>query len=411
MRQLRGLKSLVHDGVDGVTFLVGDGHDAVARRAVQVGRAVGLREPIEAVDALRAAITGASLGAVRAVNRAVQVATDAALDAMSPAYVLPAPIPLRSDALVTVRGAADALIGLLNGVVGDHLEASGNGLAVEVGLRWGDRWLDLDAASLSAQIEGATPRLVVLVHGLSATETSWCLDAERALGAADAHYGSLLERDIACRAVYFRYNSGRPLSICGELLADTLERLIEAWPVPVEELVLVGHSMGGLVCRAAVGVGVERGSPWVSKLGRLVAIGSPHQGAPLARGAEALSRLLRSVDTPGTLITGKLLEIRSLGIRDLQQGADVRALPLLPQVRYAFFAGSLTRSVNPVTKVLGDLLVPVRSAEGPVGEHGARVYTARFPGVAHHALQANAGVYEELRAFVAGERDAVLVAD
>lgn len=407
MRELRGLKALVHDAVDGATLLVGEGQASVGRRAVQVGGAVGLGAEVQAVEAARAAVSELSLATVRLVNRAVQQVSDALIEGLAGEGSVAAPVALRSDALVTPRGAADALVGVVNGVVGDRLHAAGNGLAVEIALRHGAEWLRLERTSLTEQVPTAGSRLVVLVHGLSATETSWCLDAERALGSADAHYGALLERDLGCSALYVRYNSGLPLTRCAASLAEAMRSLCAAWPVPVEELVLVGHSMGGLVCRAAVERAVAEEQAWVGKLSRLVAIGSPHQGAPLARGADAAARWLVGVDLPGTLVTGKLLELRSLGIRDLERGVSGAEAPLLPRVRYAFFAGSLSHTVNPVTKLLGDLLVTVRSAEGPAEASDASVHRARFPGVPHHALQANAAVYEELRAFLAGERDAV----
>jgi pimeloyl-ACP methyl ester carboxylesterase len=403
MRTLRGLKDLIHDAVDGVTFLVADGQDAVARRAHEAGAVLGLSRPVAAVDRVRAITTDASLASVRFVNRSVQQLTDAALDLAAPQSTDPAPVPLRSDALYELEGAADALIGVLNGVVGDHLSRSDNGLRHDFKLRYRQSWLDLTPERLRAQIPDATDRVVVFVHGLSATETSWCLDAERMLGAADAHYGSLLERDLGVTAVFLRYNSGLPIHDNGARLAAALEALHAHWPVPSPQLDLVGHSMGGLVSHAALDAGVAHGHAWTDHLAHLVTLGSPHQGAPLARAADAASRLLRSIDTPGTQVVGKVLEVRSPGIRDLQLGRGELGLPDDHPVRYAFFAGSLTRRVNPVTKVLGDTLVPVRSAEGPVTPLSKDVYTQRFPGIAHHVLQAHPEVYAALRAFLADE--------
>lgn len=397
VQTLRGLKSLVHDAVDGVTHLVGEGQDAVGRRVVEAGEAVGLGREVAAVETIRAAGSNLTLATVRGVNRLVEHISDTALDALGVPEEDPDPVPLRSDTFTTATGAADALVGVINGVVGDHLDAKDSRLSQPFALRAGERWLRLDAP-LGPQLEAPSDTIVVLVHGLSATDASWCLDAERALGDAEAHYGAWLQRDLGMTPLYARYNSGLPVKVSGEWLAAAIAAVINGWPVEVRRVVLVGHSMGGLVCRAAIHQARVWQHDWIDRLTELVALGSPHQGAPLARGTARLAGMLRSVDTPGTQVVASLLDVRSQGIRDLQEGFDAEEFPALEHVRHAYFAGALTRQVNPVTKVVGDMLVPVRSAEGPTG--GPEVFTARFPGVAHAQLQVNAEVYDALRAFL-----------
>jgi len=51
--------------------------------------------------------------------------------------------------------------------------------------------------------------------------------------------------------VYLHYNSGLHVSINGRAFAGLIEDLLRAWPVPVQELVIIGHSMGGLLARSA----------------------------------------------------------------------------------------------------------------------------------------------------------------
>ncbi len=59
--------------------------------------------------------------------------------------------------------------------------------------------------------------------------------------------------------VYLRYNTGLPVGRNGADLAWLLDDLVAAWPVPVRSIALVGHSMGGLVVRAAFHAAAHRG--------------------------------------------------------------------------------------------------------------------------------------------------------
>src|SRR3954471_11448689 len=126
-------------------------------------------------------------------------------------------------------------LGALNGAVGDRLAAAGNPLALDMTPRGG----------------GDTPRIAVFVHGLGETDDSWALFGRRP-------YGAGLEEELGYTPLYLRYNTGLHISDNGRRLARLLEETVESWPVPVEEIVLVGHSMGGLVARSACHYGGAR---------------------------------------------------------------------------------------------------------------------------------------------------------
>ena len=115
------------------------------------------------------------------------------------------------------------------------------------------------------------------------------------------------------------YNTGLHISENGRLLAGYLETLVDRWPVPVTEIALVGHSMGGLVVRAAAHMRHERGLSWVRALRHVVGLGTPHLGAPLERlvnrGTHLMARL------PETRPFATWLNRRSVGIKDLRHGA------------------------------------------------------------------------------------------
>jgi pimeloyl-ACP methyl ester carboxylesterase len=192
--------------------------------------------------------------------------------------------------------------------------------------------------------------------------------------------------------------------------------------VPIEELIIVGHSMGGLVARSACHYGNEQGLRWISLLRRVFCLGSPHRGAPLEKLGHMLAGVLGAIDLPGTLIPARILSGRSAGIKDLRHGAlldedwigrDLDALrdegqrevPLLSHVSYHFVSAIVTTDPNhPLGHLIGDLLVRVPSSSGPVLRTGTfTVETQRFSGVMHHQLQNHPSVYEVLRRACAGE--------
>lgn len=412
-RSWRGLKSLVHDAVSATTDLVGLGHDSTGRTTERIASVTPLGPGVRVVNALRKLATDSVLVTVKGVNRLVEGASDVALDAAlgtatnaEPDH----PVTMRSDALGTGAWVGDALIGAVNGVVGDHLHQRGNGLGLGMSLR--SRDLVLTPATLPI-LPDPTRRVAVWVHGLATTEWSWCLDTARFLGDPAANFGTLLERDLGFTPVYARYNTGRSVVDNGRDLATQLQALVDSWPGGVDEIVLIGHSMGGLVSRSAAHLARAEGHRWLDAVTRIVCLGTPHQGAPLERFGVVVADALGAIDLPGTRIPAAILRARSAGIQDLGHGeatpdiqlgnGDLLQISVPSGVAWAFIAGSLTADPeHPVSRMFGDLLVQVPSAEGPINARFP-VQTARFGGVRHHELQVHPDVYEQVRKFCAGE--------
>jgi pimeloyl-ACP methyl ester carboxylesterase len=233
-------------------------------------------------------------------------------------------------------------------------------------------------------------------------------------------YGPRLAREIGCTPVYVRYNSGRRISQNGRSLSELMEELVAVWPGGVEQIALVGHSMGGLVARSACHRAAEDGADWVRLVRRSVSLGSPHMGAPLEQAVHVLSAGLAGL--PETRPFSNLLRRRSGGIRDLRQGSlvdedwcdcDPDALraaacaevPLLEGATHCFVSATITRSDrHPLGRLLGDTLVLTPSASG-------RSRTRRIPfeeeygmhvgGATHFALLNHPAVYERLRDWLA----------
>lgn len=305
-------------------------------------------------------------------------------------------------------------IAILNGAVGDYLQRTHNGLAIELGLVKDGARVATDPASLARAYPAATGRLVLLVHGMMSDEGVWSFPD-------GSDYGSLLARDLGYTPIYLRYNSGLAIADNGAALSALLDTLVKAWPVPVEELLLIGHSLGGLVVRSACQVANEAGGPrWLPLVRKAVYVATPHLGAPLERAGRVLNRVLHRVPDPTTRLVAQIADLRSDGIKDLGD-ADLRhadrarrglqlglrdprhPVPLLPGIEHHLVAGTLTNYAW-LTTLFGDTIVPLQSATG-----GGRVASDALPpervkvlpGMTHVGLAHDPAVYAQIHAWCA----------
>ena len=264
--ELRALSALVFEDLRAFPGGIRDMHLGIAERAFRgVGPAA---RPVQVIhDTLsRRAYDAVSSGAAR-----VGLAADAAMERQG----------IRQEVQLSTTRRGSAVIAALNGLVGDRLERSGSDLHQPASVRVDGEAVALDASSLSAAFPEAMSRLVVFLHGLMGTEFYW----EWGGAHPGDTYGARLASDLGCTPIYLRYNTGLHVSENGLSIAALLEELVHAWPVEVQEIALVGHSMGGLIARSACHQGSESGRCWTERVGHVVSLGTPHLGAPLERGA------------------------------------------------------------------------------------------------------------------------------
>ena len=266
----------------------------------------------------------------------------------------------------------EALLAALNGVLGDYLAASKNPLAITMGLRRRGVRLPTERQAFAAAIPRADSKLVVLLHGLCMNDLQWKRKRH--------DHGAALAHDLGYTAVYLHYNSGLHISANGRAFAQLLDNLVQLWPVPLTELVLIGHSMGGLVARSACHYAARARHQWLRRLDRLVFLGTPHHGAPLERGGNWVDLLLGSNAYSAPL--ARLGKIRSAGITDLRFGnlvdedwnrrgrfersGDLRvAVPLPKGVACYAIAATTGETAGDVSdRLIGDGIVPLESALG-----------------------------------------------
>jgi pimeloyl-ACP methyl ester carboxylesterase len=289
----------------------------------------------------------------------------------------------------------------VNGLIGDRLAEERPRLAIPMAVRAGGRDASPDAHGLAAAFPDATGRVVVFLHGLCENESHW----DRRREGAGTTYGEMLAAE-GWTPVFLRANTGLGLRPNGVALSALMQRLVDAWPVPVARIALVGHSMGGLVMRAAGAVASGRSGeppePWTARVSDVVTLGTPHLGAPAARGVGQGSRGLGRL--PETAAFGRILDWRSVGVHDLVAGL-AEDVPPLPHARYRLVAATFTaRRRHPVGHAVGDLLVRVPSAYGrdPYGRElfpGATVLHVGRTG--HFGLLNHPEVHRALRDWLA----------
>lgn len=393
LSDLRAYNRLAIEATIGVTDLLENLHHNVSRLPGMFASASEERA---------GGITGFVYRSIRGVTETVGVGVDALLGVLTSARKLESSSDRR-----------EALLAALNGVIGDHLAATENPLRIPMRLRHQGRTLELERAALVPAIPNATGRIVVLAHGLCMSDRQWRRNGH--------DHGEALARDAGFTPVYLHYNSGLHISSNGREFSGQLDALVKAWPVAVEELVLIGYSMGGLVVRSACHHGRQLRHQWLGSLRRIVFLGTPHAGSPLERSGSRVDALLGA--SPYTAALARLGKVRSAGITDLRhasladadwQGRDRFArdaghnkrIPLPSGVRCYAIAGTLAKKPDSLRGALvGDGLVPVASA---LGLHAERKLSLGLPesqrwtgnGIGHLDLLDNADVYSRLRAWL-----------
>jgi pimeloyl-ACP methyl ester carboxylesterase len=310
----------------------------------------------------------------------------------------------------------DASLAILNGVLGDHLVRRDNGLATDMTLVVNGRPVATEAAALARAYPAPSARIVLLVHGLMTSERIWrCADT--------TDYGGRLAADLGFTPLYLRYNSGRAIADNGAELSELLEALVRAYPVPVEEILLLGYSMGGLVLRSACHAASVARHGWLARVQRAIYVGTPHRGAPLERAGRWVARLLQTIDDPYTRVIAEIANVRSDGLKDLGDahlrhedrlaaiagGVSLRdarhPVPLLPSIRHYLIAGTLLRAPESwLGALFGDALVPLSSATDGACTGATRLaippaHVKLMPGLGHLDLPRSDTVYETIRAF------------
>lgn len=283
----------------------------------------------------------------------------------------------------------------VNGLVGDHLAVTRNPIQVKAGFYQRGQIIDLSPQGLKAAFPNAQANLVVFAHGLCCNEDAWRF-YERPNDPVTLPYGDKLARQFEMTPLFLRYNTGLNIHSNGRRYRRLLKKLVANWPVPVENLILVGHSMGGLVSRVAVedmGPGDEQ---LESVIRDVISLGSPHTGAPLARIAGLGENLFNQYELSKPV--GKFLGIRSTGIRNLQEGLGPLQTRDGRKVSFHFMGATIAGSTGSwLNETIGDGLVQMSSALADESGDGQRL---AFSAKHHMHLLNDHEIYEQIEAVI-----------
>ncbi len=269
---IRGYSRLAVDATLGLTRLVETMHHNIVRVPGPLGKYT--EKPTRG-------ITGLVYRSIQGTTRLVGGGIDALLGQL---------LPLLEREPAASSAGREAVVAALNGVLGDHLAASANPLAIPMQLRQNGRPLALTAQDIAADVSAPSGKILLLVHGLCMNDLQWRRNGH--------DHGAALAAAGGYTPLYLHYNSGRHVSTNGRALAGMLETLLQAWPVPVEKLVIVGHSMGGLLARSACHYGRLAGHGWLKHLRQLVFLGTPTMARPSSAAATGSMSSSSSAPTP-----------------------------------------------------------------------------------------------------------------
>jgi pimeloyl-ACP methyl ester carboxylesterase len=397
--EIQAAGDLAGDALGGIGGIVRDVHGNVAERVF------GLLGPLSIPARPMHDLVS------RAVYAGVGNSVRFGIRAGAAAYAL-----TRDDSVpsVTEHARGKFAVAALNGAVGDVLTEQYPELALDMTVRCDGRDITVDALALAEAFPHATNKVVVFAHGLGETDTSWRLGGRPT-------YGSRLAGDLDFTPVHLSYNTGLHISQNGRAMAALLDALHGSWPVPVDDLVLIGHSMGGLVTRSACHYGAAQEHAWTTDLTHVICLGTPHLGAPLEQFANVGGWLLGRL--PETRPFADVVNGRSVGIKDLRFGACVdedwadcdpdeflkdrcTEVPFLPHATYCFVGASLgKREGDLVDRLIGDLLVLYTSSSGAGKKRKIPFeadYGRRMDGVNHFQLLNHPQVYEHVRSWLGG---------
>ena len=311
----------------------------------------------------------------RLVYRSVQTVAGLGVKAASAvSQRVAAPEPANSPGSVKENS-----LSILNGICGDYLQESGNALAISMQIR---------------TPETGAKRVALFVHGLCLNDSHWSpelVDAVTQLGFSPA---------------FVRYNTGLSVRENGRQLAQQLQtQLPEA-----NSLVIIAHSMGGLVLRAALAAQQQESREvpaWLAALRAVVYLGTPHAGAPLEQAGHWLEKIWAL--SPYASALAPIAQIRSRGIQDLRRGLPDPPATQAPTFAHYVIAASLSAAPTPakrkslreaVRSGVGDGLVSIASAlaQDVLPEaHLPKAHQRILYGVGHLDLLRHAEVGAQLR--------------
>lgn len=315
----------------------------------------------------------------------------------------------------TVARGTERTLCVINGIFGDTLEK--NKMGLQMALYVGDEPVRLTTQVLEEMKHSPTGKICILAHGNCGSHQGWKFKGENPLT-----YGTLLQQDFGFDPYFLRYNSGLHVSTNGKTLSNLIDQLIASHPQKINEILLVGHSMGGLVFRSACHYGQKGKREWVGLVKKVFYLGSPHLGTHVEKIGKITTSILKQIPSPITKGIATVGNWRSAGIKDLRHGfltdeewqmkeADdlfylhQKRIPLLKGTDHYLICGTISKVKNSkMGRLFGDGMVSPSSAMGqgffsddiPFLKKHCKI----IPGVSHNQLLKSKKVYSQIKKFI-----------
>jgi pimeloyl-ACP methyl ester carboxylesterase len=207
------------------------------------------------------------------------------------------------------------MVPILNGIMGDTMAEKGSDSLINLSFRHQSRDVSVEKLSEQYDFTKFNGKVILIIHGLMNDESIWQSAAtDKAL-----RLGTALEKEKKANILYIRYNTGLHISENGRKVSNLIQALIEKYP-EIKELVIISHSMGGLVSRSAGYYADIQRQSWISILKKVFLIGVPNEGSYLAKVAHITQYFFRKIDPTEKDSVAKFFDVRSNGIKDLSFG-------------------------------------------------------------------------------------------
>jgi hypothetical protein len=310
-------------------------------------------------------------------------------------------------------------------MIGEYLEKEKNPLAIQMGFYHRSQKLSLDT-QLIQQLNGPlSNKIVILVHGLTQLETVWdfpkngcsndsvmdhyigtCFDTPKNNCKED--YGSKLQEEFGYTPFYLRYNTGLSLEKNGRNFALQLGKLFRSYPIEINELMLIGFSMGGTLLQHAQYSAQTNQFQWLDTLSKCIYLGNPHESSTFDNIGHISRDLIRRFPLRYINLWADWVGHRSKRLQNLQQGVkllseaqarDIKCMTYVESSRHYFISAAISKGEQGIlSRLFGDTFVAETSTIQSLAPANSQI--ARIEGLTHYySIAHSEQVYDLLAAW------------
>ena len=245
----------------------------------------------------------------------------------------------------------------------------------------------MSLSQINTQNITADTKILLMIHGWCGWPSTWEYFANLIM-----NDNSVLKYD---KLWTFGYNSSKPIDDNGEILKNLLQQNGNGAAIDI-----VAHSMGGLVARSMIEK--KSGANYVY---RLVTLGTPHNGSPLAALRDAIGLIVAS----GSSLAQLMYNYATRGFDDLYTNSDfIKSLSTSPNTNVPYYVVACKNSVtSPFIDGEDDGVVSVASALGVISAEKPETNLIIPVFLAHLEMRERESIYLQVKSFLLKSKPAV----